>query len=162
MSSYMSLDNNPKIIYLSLARSREGTRTGCAVSRGRAGARGRASQARARAAPGLRPGALRPPARSSLTVDRQGPPEAFARGHPQGAANEGRKAERDGTPQSAAPAPRGKRRTARREAPREPQGARATEGLPRQPARRPPPLPKGGQRENPGRMRAAGTMEFAR
>src|SRR5439155_15913944 len=35
---------------------------------GRCGARGRASQARTRAASGLRPGALRPPARSWLTA----------------------------------------------------------------------------------------------
>src|SRR5581483_4252809 len=40
---------------------------------------------------GPRPEALRPPARSSLTAERQDPPEAPTRGHPQGVATGSRR-----------------------------------------------------------------------
>ena len=44
-----------------------------------------------RAAPGLRPGALRPPARSSLTAGREACPRLARSGHPKGAATQSRR-----------------------------------------------------------------------
>jgi len=69
MTGDKHLDNIPIRFIFIPARSPEGTRTGCAVRGVRAGARGRwLAGHRTRAAPGLRPGVLRPPARSSLTA----------------------------------------------------------------------------------------------
>jgi len=92
-------------------------------------------------------------------VDRRGPPEAFARGHPQGAASERR---RRGETESRKARLRRREENAGRRAERRHASRKArVKQKDCRASRRAVPLPfrTEGQCQNPGRVRAAGTME---